>query len=209
MNVPLEATDPAQWREDPWSVAAKTFAASYIGGWSACEHWGLTEQIFREIVVFTTRRVRYRQQDIQGTPFRLVVIPPKKLFGTKTVWRGKTRIEVSDASRTVLDILDSPELGGGIRHVADVLATYFESENRNDDLLMTYAERLGNRAVYKRLGYLTEKLSVNAPTIIATCLEKKSTGLAILDPSVRAKGKIIRRWNLRVNVHMERDEQSA
>ena len=156
LTVPLEATEPSQWREDPWIIAAKNFAPSYIGGWSACEHWELTEQIFRDIVVYTTRRVRYRKQDIQGTPFRIIVVPANKLFGTKAIWRGKIRVQVSDPSRTVIDILDTPELGGGIRHVTEVITSYFESEHRNDTLLIDYANKIGNRAVFKRLGYLIE-----------------------------------------------------
>ena len=57
-TVPLNAVEPAHWREDPWIVASKVFSpSSYIAGWSACEHWELTEQIFREIVVVTTRRL--------------------------------------------------------------------------------------------------------------------------------------------------------
>ena len=44
---PLEADDPGRWREDPWVLANKRYSPCYIGGWSACEHWDLTEQIFK------------------------------------------------------------------------------------------------------------------------------------------------------------------
>ena len=201
--MPLDADKPEQWREDPWVVAAKTFGQCYVGGWSACEHWGLTEQIFREIVVFTTRRVRYRKQEIQGTPFRLIVIRPEKLFGIKIVWRGRTRVQVSDPTRTIIDILDTPVLGGGIRHVAEVLEAYIETEHRSDQLLIAYAEKLGNHAVFKRLGYLIEMLGIQAPDLIARCIERKSPGLTVLDPTVAEQGRILRRWNLRVNVRFE------
>ncbi|MFQ5351777.1 MAG: hypothetical protein ACE5D3_01750, partial [Candidatus Binatia bacterium] len=71
VTVPLGASAPADWREDPWIVAAKAFTPCYIGGWSACEHWGLTEQVFRDIVVMTGRSVRSGKTEVQGTPFRL------------------------------------------------------------------------------------------------------------------------------------------
>jgi len=29
----------------------------YIGGWTAAHHWELTEQLFNETLVFTTRRL--------------------------------------------------------------------------------------------------------------------------------------------------------
>jgi predicted transcriptional regulator of viral defense system len=203
--VPLEATDPGEWRADPWLVAARVFEPCYIGGWSACEHWGLTEQLFRELLVVTAQPQRTSLVRLQGTDFHVVVRQPEALFGTRPAWRGRARVNVSDPSRTVVDILDDPPIGGGIRHVADVLAEYFGSEHRNDDQLVEYTARLGNRTVFKRLGYLLEALKIDAPELIAACLERKSAGISDLDPSIDAKGKIRKRWNLRVNarIHAE------
>lgn len=201
--VPLEARTPGQWQEDSWVVAARTFSPGYIGGWSACEHWGLTDQVFREIVVFTARRVRHRRVEIQGTPMRAKVVSATKLFGTRPVWRGQVPVEVSDPSRTMVDILDDPGIGGGIRHVADVTAEYFSSDHRDDDRLVEYAAKVGNRTVFKRLGFLIESLSVDAPDVIEACLRAKSSGITSLDPSMPAKGRIASRWNLRVNAELE------
>ena len=52
--APLEA-EPGQKAipEDSWLVAQAVFAPCYIGGWSAAEHWGLTEQLFRSTLVVT------------------------------------------------------------------------------------------------------------------------------------------------------------
>ncbi len=198
--VPLGASSPSEWRADSWVVAAMTFEPAYIGGWTALEYWHLTDQLFRDIVIITCRRIRARAVQIQGTRFRLKVISPKKKFGTKAVWRGPIRVEISDPSRTIVDILDDPRIGGGIRHVAEVLVAYFESEHRDEEILLNYVERLGNRAVYKRLGYLAETLGISIPRTIQLCREKLSAGLSVLDPSVRAPSRITKRWNLRVNV---------
>ena len=70
------------------------------------------------------------------------------MFGTVSVWRGQNRVAVSDPSRTVIDVLDDPRLGGGIRTVADVLREYLQGEHRDDDQLVEYGDRLGNRAAY-------------------------------------------------------------
>ena len=198
--VPLGATSPSEWRADPWVVAAKTFAPGYIGGWTASEYWHFTDQLFRDIVVITCRSVRSRAVLIQGTRFRLKVIAPKRKFGTTPIWRGENKVEVSNPSRTIVDILNDPTIGGGIRHVAEVLVAYFESEHRDEDTLLDYVERFGNRTVYKRLGYLAETLGISSPRTIQICQEKISAGLSALDPSVRAAGKITKRWNLRINV---------
>ncbi len=198
--VPLDARRSGEWIEDPWVVADRIFSPCYIGGWSSCQYWDLTEQIFRSVLVVTSRRVRHRDMEIQGIPFRLTVRASSALFGTVPVWRGQVRVNVSDPSRTVIDVLDSPWLGGGIRTVADVLDEYLRSEHRDDRLLVSYGDRFGNHAVFKRLGYLLEVSAVDAPDLIQACRERRSSGLAFLDPSAKGPARIVRRWGLRANV---------
>lgn len=199
ITVPLGAERPGEWREDPWVVAARIFSPGYLGGWTACEHWGLTEQIFRDVQVVTTRRLRHRTQEIQGTRFLAKTISADRLFGTKTVWRGSNRVEVSDPSRTVVDLLDDPALGGGIRHVAEIVAAYFASEHRDDRRLQDYVRRLGNRTIWKRLGYLLETQMLAAPELLDVCKQSMSAGISVLDPGAEPKGPVLKRWNLRIN----------
>lgn len=201
--VPLEADAPEVWRADPWLVATRVFAPCYIGGWSACEHWGLTEQLFRSILVVSAEPQRQAQVTVQGTEFRVVTRKPDAIFGTRRVWRGRERVDVSDPTRTIVDVLDDPSVGGGIRNVADVLGTYSSGEHRDDDLLVSYAERLGNRTVFKRLGFLLESLEIDAPDLIETCLAHRSAGLGKLDPSIRGGGRITKRWGLRINAQIQ------
>jgi predicted transcriptional regulator of viral defense system len=203
--VPLGATSPTEWRIDPWVVAATLFAPCYIGGWSACEHWGLTEQVSRETVVMTARPVRRARIDVQGLPYRLRGVARDQLFGLRPVWRGRVRIEVSDPARTVVDVLDDPTLGGGIRHVSAVVREFFHGEHRDDQRLIDYATRRGNRALFKRLGFLIETLGIDANTVIESCQRLMSPGLSPLDPSAKGKATIRKRWNLRVNVKLDRE----
>jgi predicted transcriptional regulator of viral defense system len=198
--VPLEAARPSEWSTDPWVVAAQVFAPCYVGGWSAGEHWGLTEQLFRSVVILSARWVRDRTPTIQGTSYKVKVIRPERVFGIRPVWRSGVRVELSDPSRTILDLLDDPELGGGIRHVSDVLRTWFEGDLRNDGLLLEYAERLGNRSVYKRLGFLVEALEIPATDLIQECQRRMSEGVVRLDPSGPAGGRRVGRWRLIANV---------
>ena len=199
-TVSLEAETPSDWREDPWVVAAKLFGPDcYLGGWTACEHWDLTDQIFHETVVFTTRRVRTTEMEVQGFPFRLRRIALERVFGTRPVWRDRIRVSVSDPTHTVVDVLDKPSLGGGIRHVAEVVKEYFRGEHRNDELLDDYMMKVGNGAAYKRLGYLLEELDVVSPSLLGKCRDGVTAGISMLDPDLPRKGSVTRRWNLRVN----------
>ena len=205
LAVPLDAARPGEWSEDPWVVAVKAFEPCYIGGWSAAEHWSLTEQLFRDVLVVTAREVRRRDHVLQDMPFTVTRRQPEALeFGVRSVWRGAARVPVSDPSRTVVDILDDPSIGGGMRHVADVIAEYLQSEQRNDELVLTYGGRLGNRTIFKRLGWVLE-LRGESGMLLDACAERRSAGLAKLDPSVEAAGSIVRRWGLRVNVNLDRE----
>ncbi len=60
--------------EDPWVLASVAYDPCYIGGWSAAEHWDLTEQLFRETFVVTARNVRATREKLLGLGFRLVRI---------------------------------------------------------------------------------------------------------------------------------------
>jgi len=200
ITVPLEARHPAERREDAWILAETLFSPCYIGGWSACEHWGLTEQIFRDVVVFTSKSVRDRRPAIQDQTFIVKTVMERKLFGTVSAWRRDIKIRVSDPSRTIVDILAYPQIGGGARLIAEMIAEYFAGEHRDDKKLTEYIENFGNRTVYKRLGFLVETLNIQAPAVSSRCLIGISSGLSKLDPAVTAKGRLNRRWNLMVNV---------
>ncbi len=202
--VPLDAAVAGEWIDDPWLMVAKLYPTGYVGGWSACEHWGLTDQFFRDLLVFTPDRGAPRRAVAGVTPIRVKVIRQDKVFGTRAVWRRAMRVSVSDPTRTIVDLLDDPAVGGGVRHVAEALDAYLASDHRDDALLLGYADRLGNRTVFKRLGYLTEKLGLGGPALIEACRTRISSGVSLLDPGAGRHGPIVTRWNLRINVAVDR-----
>ena len=182
--------------DDPWILVPPLFDPAYIGGRTAAEHWDLTEQIFRDIVVMTAQTVRQKTQQHHGVQFSLTHVRPEKIFGTTSVWRGRSRVTVADVHRTIVDMVADPELGGGIQHVADCLSVYFKSAGRNEDLLIRYAVRLGNGAVFKRLGFLAERADTG-PELLESCRRRLTAGNAKLDPALECP-HLITRWKLRV-----------
>lgn len=200
--IPLEATSPDDWSIDPWIVADYLFRPAYIAGWSACEHWGFTEQIFRDVAVFTASAIRERNLTVDRTLYVLRKIPEELLFGTRTVWRGDTRVDVSDPTRTLVDIFDNPKWGGGIRHVTRILEAYLASEHYDGTLLLNYMERVGNSAAAKRLGYLLETIPGDKSPLINELRPLISEGYALLDPSAPQKGSFVARWKIRANVEI-------
>ncbi|TAL03780.1 MAG: hypothetical protein EPO08_03275 [Rhodospirillaceae bacterium] len=192
--IPLDARATGQVLEDPWILVPSLFGAAYVGGWTAAEHWDLTEQLFRDIIVFTTKSIRTRQRDVHGIAFLLRHIQPDALFGTRNIWRGRIRVQVSDVHRTIIDMLAEPAVGGGIRHIADCFAAYFQRKDASPETLIQYAEKLGNGAVFKRMGFLAETIP-NHQSLIEACRARLTQGNAKLDPGLECP-RLVKTWRL-------------
>jgi predicted transcriptional regulator of viral defense system len=192
--VPLDLAGSEQVVADPWVLVPTLFGQCYIGGWTAAHHWELTEQLFNETVVFTTRRVADKRMIAQGAVFVVHHVPAKRLFGLKTLWRGSAKVSISDAARTLIDMISMPETGGGIDHVAECLRTYLASKPGDRELLIRYADQLGNGAVFKRLGFLAET-QLRDEKLAEACRARLTKGYARLDPAMAAP-KLVTAWRL-------------
>lgn len=197
--IPLEASTTQAWSEDPWILAEKLYSPGYIAGWTATEFWGLTEQVFRDICFFTTAQIRDRRIEIDQVRFVLRKVSSTRLFGLHRAWRRDVRVEVSDATKTVIDVLDPPVWGGGIRHVSEVVGAYLESEFLDYDLLLSYLRESRSGAIAKRLGYLLEEIGMTEPRVLDAIRSHVTKGYALLDPSLPERGKHIAKWRLRIN----------
>ena len=199
--LPLEA-EPGKptVAEDPWVLAREAFAPCYIGGWSAAEHWGLTEQLFRSTLVVTAASIRGRSTSILGLEFRLFRVPPKRIAGAVLVWRGSEHVPASDRERTIVDCLRHPELCGGVRHLSDIMRGYGRSRERDFSKVIARARAASSGAVWKRLGYLAERVWPEEKDLIEEAGRRVTAGYVRLDPQVSRRGKLIRRWQLNVNV---------
>jgi predicted transcriptional regulator of viral defense system len=194
--IPLDSRATGQVLEDPWILVPSLFDGAYIGGWTAAEHWDLTEQLFRDIFVFTTKAIRARKRDVHGITFLLRHIEPGALFGTRNIWRGQIKVQVSDVHRTIIDMLADPSAGGGIRHVANCFAAYFQHKDANPGTLIQYAEKLGNGAVFKRMGFLAETIPIlGQESLIEACRKRLTQGNAKLDPGLECP-RLVRAWRL-------------
>jgi predicted transcriptional regulator of viral defense system len=206
IGVPVDAVDPEKWSEDPLVVAAEVWPC-YFTGWTAANEWALSDQVFRTTVLKTTARVRTASVQLLDHDYLVSSVDEVDMqWGMKTQWRADVRLRFADAARTVIDILDTPKIGGGMRHGAEILAAYC---TQNDPAtLITYGDRLGNRAVFKRLGFAAEALGLDLPDLFVACRDRLSAGISALDPAGPAGGRIVTRWNLRANVTIGTQEPS-
>ena len=185
--------------EDPWLLANELFSPCYIAGGTAAEHWALTEQIFHSTFVATAMRVRRSKLDIAGAKFHLAQVPRRRLQGVGTTWRGSERVPLSGPERTIADALVDPAWLGGVRHLADILRAHRESKSWRPEKLIAELDLVGTGAAFKRLGFLVEALELDAPAIIAAAATRKTTGIVKLDPAIRSRGRLLKRWGLWVN----------
>jgi predicted transcriptional regulator of viral defense system len=203
--IPLDASATEQVLKDPWVLVPALFSPGYVGGWTAAEHWDFTEQLFRSIFVFTARPFRNKKQTVQGVSFTLRRIPKESLFGLKTIWRGQARVSIADKHRTIIDLLADPASGGGMRHVVRCLQAYLRDQEADADTLIRYAGKLGNGAVFKRLGFLTSKMAGNE-SLAEACRQRLTQGNAKLDPALPSP-RLVKAWRIWVPRNWETEAE--
>ena len=201
--VPLSSQSSQPVIEDPLAVAMQLFAPCYISGWSAAEHWDLTEQVSNTVVVYTAKAQRRSVQSIGGVTYRLRRAPRDTIFGTTRVWTGTVPVEMADIHRTVIDVLDDPVMGGGGRQTIDIVRTYWRKPQADPRALLTMALRLGRGTLFKRLGFTGECFGAPDAAWVKFCREHLSAGVSLLDPAGPDRGRIVSRWKLRINVPIE------
>jgi predicted transcriptional regulator of viral defense system len=207
IGVPVDAANPGAWSEDALVVASAVWSPCYFTGWTAANHWALTDQGFRTTVLKTTGRVRSSEARLLDHDYIVGHVDETALqWGLRSQWIDGVRLYFADPARTVIDILDVPKSGGGVRHVAEILVTFLEEHDATT--LIEYGDLLGNGAVFKRLGYMIDTLGLDHPHIAAACLERVSAGISALDPGGPRGGQSIMQWGLRINVALAPEEPS-
>jgi predicted transcriptional regulator of viral defense system len=119
-------------------------------------------------------------------------------------------VRITTPSKTLVDGLDRPELCGGIVELAKGLKRY-TGDNANPSTssgqrwaqLTADAQQLGNRTVFKRLGYLVEVLGLEVGEWLDRWRAEISLGETLLDPRYGRRGSYHAGWNLRLNVDEE------
>lgn len=199
--VPFEAGQEGAWTSDPFILASKLISPYYISHWSAASHWGWTEQIPSTIFITSTSRKFSNEKTILNIVFRFIKINEDKFFGVTEEWISNKKIKFSDKEKTVVDILDKPDLCGGIKEVAKCIKNAVRENQINPQILTDYISKTGNRVVFKRLGYISEVLGIFEQVWRNTWKGLVSKGYSKLDPSVeKTKRGFNSKWNLILNV---------
>ncbi len=185
--------------DNPWFLVPSLFEPAYVGFRSALEFWNLIEQEYKDTVVMTTRPVRNKQQVHHNFRYAVKHISGNKMFGAVMIRIGRlkrTKVLISDMERTIVDILDDPCFAGGISVISECIFNYTKQIDRDYEKLIAYADKLGNGAVFKRLGYLLEP-APETEDIVEACRYRLTQGYIKVDPQI-SDYHLVTRWRLLV-----------
>lgn len=183
--------------EHEFLVAMQLVQPSYIAYWTALNYHGLTEQLANVVFVATPKQKKAMR--IHGITYRFITLAKGKFFGIETQRIGGRPFQISDPEKTIVDCFSHPEYCGGVIEAAKGLWNGLHEHRLDLDKLTHYAERLGNRAVLKRIGYLIEFYQIPVNGHLTRWLDHLSAGYNPLDPLGSQRGTYNARWHLLIN----------
>lgn len=194
--VPLEASSQDHTAEDSLVVGNHLFSPCYIGGWTAANFWGFTDQLFLKVWIMTEKAVHHKEREIQQHKFVLKQINKDYQYGLTFKWVDNNKIFYSDPHKTVIDFANFVN-DFGIRAFLDVLTEYISSEHKDLDSLFEYAFKAQNKTVFKRIGFAMEQLYPTETRFLNDCMANISKGYSNFASSLICD-RFIRRWQLKV-----------
>ena len=200
--VPFELGHERQYVGDPLLIAREIMNGKpyYVSHASAMEIHGLLTQPRLGLTVTTP--VFHRPLTLQGLSFRFVRCRESEMFGLVQHWVTKQEtVSISGLERTLIDGLKSPGYCGGILEVAKGL--WIRRQDVDVALLIRYGQRLKVRAILQRLGFILETYEMGGHKDVNALRRTLTNTYVLLDPTLPAEGRYLRRWRIRLNVTPE------
>jgi predicted transcriptional regulator of viral defense system len=186
----LLGLDPEMVLSNPLYIASHLISPAYVSYWSALHYHGFTEQVPLTTFVATTRKKR--PVTYRGFRFHFVAVKPHKFFGYRRERVGDLPTVVADEAKAIVDSLDLLQHAGGIGEVVKALRVALETVD--EPTLIQYANRMENKSLGSRLGYLLESFGRSAEGLVHSASPVK------LDPTRPRTGHTVARWQIVVNV---------
>lgn len=193
----INSTSDTPW-VDPYLVAAKSSKDSILAYHSACELHGFAYTTFEEMTYFSCS---YGKSFIfQNLEFKCLR-PPAKIqkqgqyyYLVDEIIRDNVAIKTTSIERTIVDILDKPDLSGGWEEVWRSL----ELVPAFDPIkVINYALLLDNITTIAKVGYFLDTLPNDYKVdddLLARLINKKPKSAHYIDKSKNSK--LISKWNL-------------
>jgi predicted transcriptional regulator of viral defense system len=186
----LLGLEPERVLSNPFFIASHLVTPAYVSYWSALHFYGFTEQVPLTAFVATTKKKR--PVTFRDLRFRFVTVKSHKFFGYRRERVGDLPALVADEAKAIVDSLDQPRYAGGIAEVAKALRAAMEAVDV--PILVEYANRMGDKSLASRLGYLLEVLGRPVEGLL------RSASPVRLDPARPCAGRTDPHWRVVVNV---------
>ena len=183
---------------DPYLLAAKMTDDAVLAYHTALELHGKAYSVFEELFFLSRtppRTKKFRSQRFRGVLFPKALRRQEKEEQQVTVVdRSGVDIKVTRLERTLVDVLDRPDLGGGWEEIWRSLESveYFDL-----DLVVEYVRLLGIATTAAKVGYYLEQHAKSL--MVDQAHLKKLRKLRPKQPHYleRSKsGKLVSNWNL-------------
>lgn len=201
-----QGASPESYTVDPYLVAAKLVDDAVIGYYSALAFYGKSYSVTHQFCVLTHSRstdILFRED-----AFRLVLFPKalrkknQELFGVKTILHRGCQLRVTGFERTLVDMLDRPDLSGGWEEVWRSLESveYFDL-----DKVIEYALQLDNVTTIALVGFYLEQhqkeLRVKE-SHLAQLEARRPKQPHYVDKQQKSSSKFNSRWNLIIPIEI-------
>lgn len=201
----LYAVKPVSIKEenywiDPYLIASKASPDTVLAYHTALELLGLAYSSFDELIFLVAHPTQLFSY--AGQRFRPVIFPKALLnqsrggYGIETIKRQGIEIKLTGIERTIVDVLDRPNLGGGWEEVWRSLDNVIQIDL---DKLIEYTLLLKNATVVAKVGYFLEQrpphLMVDQKYIqkLLPYIPKQPH---YMNRNRKEKGKYIEKWQL-------------
>jgi predicted transcriptional regulator of viral defense system len=195
---PLES-GPAGRRINEFLIPSVLFPSGnyYVGYSTMYNYYGLTDQIFQTFYVLNTSL--QKERIICGTPFKLLKISPKRMYGLEKAKIRESEIIVSDRERTLVDLIYFSDPVGGLKKAFEILKVQITTNKANVKKLIKYAVLFPSVSTRKRIGFILEQCRVNNSLFAPLIKCVKNASLTPLYSSKSRKGSINNKWRIILN----------
>ena len=137
-----------------------------------------------------------REKTIGGMQFKMVRIPPNRMYGLEKIIIKDAEVIVSDRERTLIDLIYFYEPIGGLKKAFEILKGEVKTKRADINSLVRYAARFPNPSIRKRVGFILEQAGVSDKVLKPLLKSVKKSSLVTLYPSKSRTGRINNKWKV-------------
>ena len=192
--------DADSYPVDPFLVAAKLTPDSVLSHHTALEFHGKAYSVHTHFTYSASRplgSLTFRGHVFQGTRFRQALLRlGKEHFGVSTSERSGQKLKVTSLERTLVDVLDRPDLSGSWEEIWRSLESV---EFFDLDKVVEYALLLGNATTGAKVGFFLDQ---HRETLMVedrhlhVLQDMRPKQPHYMDRSKRKSGRFVSEWNL-------------